>query len=293
VAGLTVEVLTRNGWSDDVTVLVAHRRPKPVPVLRASLPATAASLRRLRLLVDEWSAGLDLAPDLRRALQVAAGEALTNSIEHAYPRGGAPGGDTGAVEITGRLSQRGDLHVTVADAGTWRRPEPGPSLRGRGLAIMSRLMDRLQVTDDAGGTTVELTLRAARPVVVAVPGQSPTSPLPTPPDPAADFSVEVQAPPDGGDATVVRVRGPVDAATVTRLEAALRTATRGGVLPVAVDLSEVTLLSSVGVRALMGVRGQVTAHGQRLRIVAPPRSMARDALDLVGVDVDDVALTHP
>jgi anti-anti-sigma regulatory factor len=56
---------------------------------------------------------------------------------------------------------------------------------------------------------------------------------------------------------------------------------RGGTLPLTVDLTGVTHLASAGVRALYQVREQLAAHQQDLTLVAAPGSSAGVVLELV------------
>jgi anti-anti-sigma factor len=77
------------------------------------------------------------------------------------------------------------------------------------------------------------------------------------------------------------VCGPVDITTADRLARQLLAASRGGTLPLAVDLTGVTHLASAGVRALYQVREQLAVHQQDLTLVAAPGSSAGIVLDLV------------
>jgi anti-anti-sigma factor len=79
----------------------------------------------------------------------------------------------------------------------------------------------------------------------------------------------------------VRVSGPVDHATADRLASQLLTTCRAGVLPLAVDLSAVTMLASAGVRVLYRIAAQLAAHGQELTLISEPGSPAAAVLDLV------------
>jgi anti-sigma regulatory factor (Ser/Thr protein kinase) len=89
------------------------------------------------------------AADAEAAL-VAAGEAGANAIEHAY------GFDRRAsVEIAAVLHDR-RLEIVVRDTGSWRIPQRSGGIRGRGHAIMKRLMDDAVVEAGPEGTTVHL-----------------------------------------------------------------------------------------------------------------------------------------
>jgi anti-anti-sigma regulatory factor len=56
---------------------------------------------------------------------------------------------------------------------------------------------------------------------------------------------------------------------------------RGGTVPLAVDLTGVTVLASAGVRGLFEVRSQLAAQHQPMSIVAVPGSSTAFVLDLV------------
>jgi len=88
---------------------------------------------------------------------------------------------------------------------------------------------------------------------------------------------------DGGDGTVPHagVCGTVDITSADRLARQLLSACRGGTLPLTVDLSGVTHLASAGVRALYQVRERLTAHKQKLTLIAAPGSSAGIVLRLV------------
>lgn len=83
-------------------------------------------------------------------LQLAVGEAVANGVEHAY--GDATDG-TVEVEMELRPGRRPAVLVRVADRGAWR-PEPeSPGFRGRGLLMIERLAQRVQVLGAPGGGT--------------------------------------------------------------------------------------------------------------------------------------------
>jgi serine/threonine-protein kinase RsbW len=77
---------------------------------------------------------------------LATAEAVANSIEHGY---GLDASRT--VNVLAQVD--GDVvAVRIADAGQWRPPRSALQ-RGRGLALIGRLMDDL-VIDRGSGTTV-------------------------------------------------------------------------------------------------------------------------------------------
>lgn len=95
----------------------------------------------------------DLALDYARMSDVllAAGEATSNAIEHAYE-----GMDEGMVFLRAdATSERIVIHVR--DSGCWRMLSN--SGRGRGLEIMRALVDDLSIEKTLAGTLVRLEVR--------------------------------------------------------------------------------------------------------------------------------------
>jgi anti-sigma regulatory factor (Ser/Thr protein kinase) len=103
--------------------------------------------------VASWAEGLPLGGDPRHDLVLAVAEAAANAAEHGYGFDGH-----GAVEVRLRVEE-GDVHVEVADRGTWREPADRTD-RGRGLIIMRRVMRDVEVERGPGGTTVRMRLSA-------------------------------------------------------------------------------------------------------------------------------------
>ncbi len=292
VCRLTVELLTRTGYDDDVTALAAHRLPEPVRPLHTEAATDRGGVRGLRRTLDRWLDDLDPAPDDRNAIELAVWEAVANAVDHAYPPG-----RPGPVRIDAALLPDGVLECRIADEGHWRDPPRGATHRGRGLLLAQQLVDAVHVhrssdpPDAAGrsGTGTEVTLRHRlhRPAMLgAEVGRGDE-----PPD-RSPFTVDAE--PDAGpdaDGTTggvrLRVAGPVDVTTAEAFSRQLSAASRGGVLPVTVDLTAVSLLASAGVQVLHRIADQLAGHGSRLTLLAPPRSAARAVLDLVHLAATD------
>ncbi len=279
VCQLTVELLTRTGYDDDVSTLAAYRLPEPVPALSVSTTTDREGIRGLRRSVDAWLDGVDPAAEDRDAVELALWEAVANAVDHAYPAG-----RPGPVRVDATLQTDGLLECRVTDGGTWRDPDRGATHRGRGLLMAQRLTDSLHVErglphaeqpDGGGGTVVTLRHRLHRPAMLGSDTGSDARPPVRPP-----FSVET-------DPGRLRVAGPVDVTSVDVLARQLAAASRGGVLSLTVDLSAVTLLASAGVQALHLMRDQLAHHGSRLTLVAPAGSTARSVLDLVQLPAVD------
>ena len=280
VCRLTVELLTRTGYVDDVTVLAAHRLPTPVAPLDVEELTTRAGLRQLRRSVDAWLDDLDPADADRDGVELAVWEAVANAVDHAYPPG-----QPGPVRLQAVLGADGVLECRISDRGHWRRPDPAVTHRGRGLLLAERLVDSLHVhhpPSGAGppGTVVVLRHRLHRPAVLA----RGAGVQPDPPAPRPDFAVEAE---HGDGSPRLRVRGPVDVATAEEFARHLSGTSRGGVLPLTVDLAAVTHLASAGVQVLHRMRDQLDAQGQRLVLLAPPGSPAHAVLELVHLPHSD------
>jgi len=278
VCQLTVELLTRTGYADDVTTLAAQRLAEPVPALRLDLLAELDSVTAARRGLGEWLDQLDAAPDDRDALQLAVTEAVTNAVEHAYPPR-----RPGPVRVDAALCDDGYLECRITDHGEWKPPDPLLTHRGHGLMVAGHMVGHMTVShppraagDPAGssGTVVTLRHRLRRPAILAT--DASVHPARFPSEPA--FAVDI-----GGDGGGPRagVSGPVDITSADRLERQLLSASRGGTLPLTVDLTRVTRLASAGVRVLYQVRERLAAHQQKLTLVAAPGSSAVIVLKLV------------
>ena len=278
VCQLTVELLTRTGYADDVTTLAAQRIAEPVPALRLDLPGELDSVTAARRGFGAWLDRLDVAPDDSDALQLAVTEAVTNAVEHAYPAH-----RPGPVHVDAALGDDGYLECRITDYGEWKPPDPALAHRGHGLMVAGHMVDDMTVShapSEAGdppgsrGTVVTLRHRLRRPAILASDASAHSASYSSEPP----FAVDIAG--DGSDA-YAGVCGPVDITSADRLERQLLSASRGGTLPLTVDLTRVTRLASAGVRALYQVRERLAAHQQKLTLVAAPGSSAGIVLKLV------------
>ena len=106
-----------------------------------------------RLATRRWLAALHWPESSTAELVFAIGEAVGNSIEHAYrePRPGRVIVDL-AVEsvIDGRVAR-----AVVTDFGRWRRVQPRRD-RGNGLALIRTVVRWLRIDSDDDGTRVAM-----------------------------------------------------------------------------------------------------------------------------------------
>lgn len=139
------------GYQDDVALLI-YRHPKPLEV---TIPADPMHLAPARAALRDWltSAGID--HDQAQDVLVAAGEAVTNAIEHGYRH------SQGTITLLA-TSEVDLLRLTITDAGSWKPKETGYTHRGRGIQIMEALMEDVSILPDATGTVVRLSTRIRR-----------------------------------------------------------------------------------------------------------------------------------
>ena len=111
----------------------------------AAEPARLATLRRE---LRTWLSGRGVDGAVIADVLVAATEAASNAMEHAYGND-----DSRTVVVEGLVGA--DLVLTVRDRGRWtgqvRRHE-----RGRGLPLMRSLMDRVEIEPSDQGTIVRM-----------------------------------------------------------------------------------------------------------------------------------------
>lgn len=270
VCAHTVELMTRPGHLDDVTMVAVQRRAVPVDPWYAVYPARPEQLEAIRADLRAWLRELLVTDEDETALTLAVSEAAANSVEHAF-RPGAPG----SVRIQVNLTTRGDALVVVADDGGWRPPITKAGTRGRGLAMVAEAVDEFTIDAEAEGTVVRMRRRLHRPIgLVAGTGAVDIG--------AAEFRA-LPSGPIGG--RLITVTGPVDLSTVPSLRQEVLRAGRGGELPVTIDLTGVTHLSSAGVQMLHTL--SATDQPGALRIppvlVAATGTPAAFALDLAGL----------
>jgi serine phosphatase RsbU (regulator of sigma subunit)/anti-sigma regulatory factor (Ser/Thr protein kinase)/anti-anti-sigma regulatory factor len=268
----TLEVLTRSaGYSDDITLLAAHLT-SPFPPYRQTIEDSPESAREVREELDAWLASLQVAVLDEFAVLHAVGELITNALEHAHPTPGQPT----AIEVEAHLEPSGILVCSVRDRGRWNDRPPHPD-RGRGLGMVSGLVDQLTIDRTGSGTEATFHKRLTRPAQLLT-GSAPAATAAPAVEPVP-FSTRV-------DGSVMTVRGPLDLSTADALRAELRRFSRGGTATLTVDLSGVTHLGSAGVQVLH----EVHRPGTSLHLQAPAGSVAQHVLDLVRLPYEDPTL---
>jgi len=276
VCQLTVELLTRTGYADDVTALAVERLADPVPAVHLELTSVRASLSVAREAFTDWLNQLGATAEDTEALHLAMVEVVTNAIEHAYPPG-----EPGIVTLDATLADDGNVECRITDHGNWRRPDAADADRGHGLMVAGHVVDTMLVSHPPGprgsrGTVVSLRLRLRRPAFLAWRDESARAAAYSPGPPfTVDTSIE-----ETGVARA-RVTGAVDIVTAGQMARRLLSASRGGTVPLVADLTGVTQLASAGVRALYQVRDRLTVHKQDMTLLTAAGSSAQVVLDLV------------
>ncbi|WP_300017874.1 SpoIIE family protein phosphatase [Pseudonocardia sp.] len=270
VAELTVERMTRHGYHDDVTVLAVRRTDAAVPDFATEIPAVPARLSTLRRALEVWLTDLGAGESDIASIEIAVLEAVTNSVEHAYA------GATGTVRVEGTLDGQGRVCMSVIDHGEWRPAPADPGRRGRGLMMMRGCMDTVEIDDTAEGTVLLLDRGLRREPVVspATAGAAHGAPRPS----RMSVTLTPTAEP------WVALGGPLDLSTAADLRRELWSASRGGALPLVVDLGQVTHLASAGIQVLYDFVEDMAADGRALRFVVPHGSPARHAIVLSDLD---------
>lgn len=115
--------------------------------------ASVDSATRLRQELGSWLRAMGVSAELAYDLVLGCYEAMTNVVAHAYPAG-----TTGMLDLTARL--RDDhVTVTVSDRGRWKPQADTGS--GRGLALIRRVSDRMDLLRGDYGTRVRMQWRRA------------------------------------------------------------------------------------------------------------------------------------
>ena len=112
--------------------------------------AHGAELRAARQRFGEWLVTLSLPAERHSDLLLAVNEAMGNAIEHGS---GADPDRVVQVEAGVRGAQ---LLISVTDSGRWQERDAASADRGRGLLIMRRLVNKVEIGRGPRGTTVTL-----------------------------------------------------------------------------------------------------------------------------------------
>jgi serine phosphatase RsbU (regulator of sigma subunit)/anti-sigma regulatory factor (Ser/Thr protein kinase) len=136
--------------TDDVAVLALGAQAVLGSRLQLTVPAQLTQLAPLRRTIDRWLTEAQASPEEIFELTVAACEAATNAIEHAY------GPEQATFELAATVTGR-TVEICVTDRGQWRPPRGAD--RGRGLDVIKAFTHDASVESTETGTTVRMSRR--------------------------------------------------------------------------------------------------------------------------------------
>jgi len=219
-----------------------------------TVPANLDALATISTFITDATSRAGLDDHASWQVQLAVDEASTNIIQHGYSEA-----SPGEIELTWRVDGP-DLIVTLRDRGRRFNPHdvPAPDISspleerqagGLGLYLMGRLMDSVEFEfDDENGNLLKMTKRIGA---------------------------------TGAPAQIFDLAGRLDAVSSQAAIARVYAAISAGARYVLLDMSQVTFLSSSGLRALLLVRKELLAQNGELRLCAlkPP---VREVFTLTG-----------
>jgi serine/threonine-protein kinase RsbW/stage II sporulation protein AB (anti-sigma F factor) len=122
----------------------------PGDTLSESFPAVPDAVGQARNALTSFARRAGVAPEQLEAVRLAASEAVTNAVVHAYP------GGKGRVHISASYLED-ELWLLVGDSGTGLRPRANSPGLGLGLALIAQLADEFQILSrGSGGTEIRL-----------------------------------------------------------------------------------------------------------------------------------------
>lgn len=173
VGDICAELLDRmappGGYPDDVVLLALRPVHATARSFATVLPAAFEQLAPARHRLREWLKLLDVDTGREAEILLAAGEAITNAIEHGS---GCDPTRTVAIEA---FVGGGAVTLTVSDSGRWSVDSSASrrsNLRGRGLALINALAEQVDTVRSAQGTRVTLRFDHALAATTAAAGET-------------------------------------------------------------------------------------------------------------------------
>jgi serine/threonine-protein kinase RsbW len=119
------------------------------PELEATFPGTPPGVGQLRRAVAEVARRCGLTASAVNAARLAASEAASNAVVHAYRD------HPGNLRLLAKVED-GELHLVIADQGDGLAPRTDSPGLGLGLPIMAHVSERFEVVSGPGGTEIHL-----------------------------------------------------------------------------------------------------------------------------------------
>lgn len=137
----------------------------PGETFSASYPAVSDSVAAARNVLTDFASEAGASEHQLHAIRLAASEAITNAIVHAYD---CP--ERGEVHVSASYVE-GELWLLIADGGHGMRPRANSPGLGLGLALIAQLADDFQILSRGSGGT-ELRMRFNLPVGPPAPART-------------------------------------------------------------------------------------------------------------------------
>jgi anti-sigma regulatory factor (Ser/Thr protein kinase) len=120
-----------------------------------SFPAVPDSVASARSSLTDFAVAVGARGERLEAIRLAASEAVTNAVLHAYD------GSGGAIQLSATYVH-GEFWLLIADDGSGLRPRGPHSGLGLGLALIAQLADEFQILSrSTGGTELRMQFRLA------------------------------------------------------------------------------------------------------------------------------------
>ena len=236
---------------------------------RMSIGAELGEVARVNAAFADFAEGHAVPVAVRRSLNVALDELLTNTVSY------------GLADAGGEASIDVELHpdriiVTLSDNGRAFDPfgqsAPDTTLSvedrpigGLGIHLVRRLVDDVNYQRLSDQNVVTLTKRLVGEVTAEHRG-------------GVDMEITTRT---QGEATIVAIAGSLDSVTSPKAQQTLDEILAGGGHKLAVDFSALDYISSAGLRVLLGVAKKVSAKGGALRTFGLNQTV-REVFDISG-----------
>lgn len=116
-------------------------------------PEAVGTLRSELVVFAEQEGASD---EVREAIRLAASEALTNAVVHAYREH-----EDGVMGVEAWQDDAQRLVVRICDEGSGLMPRPGTSGMGLGLGLMAQLADDFRIANREGSPGTVVSMRFA------------------------------------------------------------------------------------------------------------------------------------
>jgi serine/threonine-protein kinase RsbW len=129
----------------------------PGETFSESYPAVPQAVAQARTSLADFAREAGADQDQLDAIRLAASEAVTNAVMHAYHEG-----QQGSVQISASYIED-ELWLLIADAGNGLMPRANSPGLGLGLALIAQLADEFQILSrGSGGTELRLRFKLGR-----------------------------------------------------------------------------------------------------------------------------------